>query len=81
MVTGRCNLACSYCYAGANGRGIDMTEEVASQALRLLDRAPGRTLVELAGGEPLLNFGLIQFLLKKYGGASPFCPADKRAAA
>lgn len=72
MVTNRCNLACLYCYAAAHGRGVHMTEEVASEALELLDRAPGRTLVELAGGEPLLNFDLIRFLLKKYGGRYRF---------
>jgi len=72
MVTNRCNLACSYCYAQAKGRGMDMTGDIAGQALRLLDRAPGRTLVELAGGEPLLNFELIRFLLKKYGGRFRF---------
>ena len=67
MVTSRCNLACSYCYAGADGRGRDMSWQTAQQAMELVRAQPRSALVELAGGEPLLNFDLIRRLLETYG--------------
>lgn len=72
MVTSRCNLACNYCYAKADGHGLDMVADIARHALELVDQGPDRTLVELAGGEPLLNFDLIQSLVDTYGGRFRF---------
>ena len=54
MLTGRCNLACAYCYAGARDGGADMAPETAALAVERFHQ-PGKPLVvELAGGEPLL---------------------------
>ncbi len=72
MVTSRCNLKCSYCYAAADGRGRDMSWETAQRAVELVLAQRQSALVELAGGEPLLNFGLIRSLLEKYGQQTRF---------
>lgn len=63
-----CNMDCSYCYAttdkgaGTYGEPSFMTEEVAYRAVDFLfQRAPGKNVeIVFYGGEPLLNFGLIQ---------------------
>lgn len=60
ILTERCNLRCSYCYARAGGRGADMTPETAFTALDRLGSGPGTVTVELTGGEPLLNFDLVR---------------------
>ncbi|MCL2136200.1 MAG: radical SAM protein [Coriobacteriia bacterium] len=54
--TGKCNLACRYCYA-AGVCQQDMEAEVAVQAIDLM-REPLN--IQFAGGEPLLNISLIK---------------------
>ncbi|MDE2038599.1 MAG: radical SAM protein [Elusimicrobia bacterium] len=59
LVTDRCNLGCPYCYVSDRGR--DMSWPVARNAVELLLRSGGEDkLISLFGGEPLLNFGLIE---------------------
>lgn len=56
-LTGRCNLRCSYCYAGGGAEGADLPQ---AQALSAVERfcAPGGELrVQFTGGEPLLRWG------------------------
>lgn len=55
--TTACTLNCIYCYAQAGARGEHMNFETAKKAIDLCD---GYLKVQLAGGEPLLNFELIQ---------------------
>ena len=52
-VTGRCNLACRFCFA-AGDRGEEPTLAWLKTALRQLAQ-PGQTLVQLSGGEPILR--------------------------
>lgn len=52
-----CNLDCDYCYAKDNFGSEKMSWIIAKQGLDLLDEKA--TLI-LAGGEPLLNFSLIE---------------------
>ena len=52
-----CNLDCDYCYAKDNFGSEKMPWIIAKQGLDLLDEKA--TLI-LAGGEPLLNFSLIE---------------------
>ncbi|MEG1099239.1 radical SAM/SPASM domain-containing protein [Cetobacterium sp.] len=52
-----CNLDCDYCYAKNNFGTEKMSWIIAKQGLELLDEKA--TLI-LAGGEPLLNFPLIE---------------------
>ena len=67
ILTERCNLRCSYCYARAGERGADMTPETAFLALERLGAGAGGLTVELTGGEPLLNFGLVRELVSAGG--------------
>lgn len=64
-LTERCNLACAYCYLD-RGSGV-MSEETGRAALGAIFRAAARhgyreLKIKYAGGEPLLNFGLLQTL-------------------
>lgn len=52
-----CNLNCDYCYAKDNFDTEKMSWDIAKQGLELLDEKA--TLI-LAGGEPLLNFFLVE---------------------
>lgn len=52
-----CNLDCDYCYAKDNFNSEKMSWDIAKYGLNLLDEKA--TLI-LAGGEPLLNFSLIE---------------------
>ncbi|MCB2188025.1 MAG: radical SAM protein [Deltaproteobacteria bacterium] len=65
MVTTRCNLACGYCHTAAGPGGRDMAPETAWRALEVLADGPGKCTVELAGGEPLLNWPLVRELALK----------------
>ncbi|MFZ5585416.1 MAG: radical SAM protein [Thermodesulfobacteriota bacterium] len=71
MLTRRCNLTCAYCYARAGAAGADMAPETARRAIARLGRGDGRLTVELTGGEPLLNFGLVRELVLAHAGQAP----------
>jgi len=64
-VTDACNLRCAYCYVDKSGEAMDETtgrtavEAVFRSAARHQFRA---VKLKYAGGEPLLNFGLVQAL-------------------
>ena len=66
VVTNRCNGNCVYCQAHAadsNSHG-DMTLEVAEHAVDIALSSPARHLTfEFQGGEPLLNFKVIQHIV------------------
>jgi uncharacterized protein len=65
MLTSRCNLHCSYCYAGAGPKGQDMSLQTALEALERFAPPEGKLTVELAGGEPLLAFDLVQEIIAR----------------
>lgn len=58
-LTGRCNLACKYCYASPQIKE-DMSEETARRAIDMAARGGEKFTIQLSGGEPLLTFPLIQ---------------------
>lgn len=60
VLTHRCNLACSYCYAGEHHK-TDMDDATIDRAVDLL-YSDGATDAELSffGGEPFLAFGAMQ---------------------
>ena len=65
-LTHRCNLACRHCYAGRSSNR-DMSRETASSAvgLALSQLGPGGPLeLGLFGGEPLLAWDLVRWLLE-----------------
>lgn len=58
-LTEQCNLCCSYCYA-CRGSSARMSEETVLRAIALCCPEGGSLRVQLTGGEPLLEFELIQ---------------------
>lgn len=67
VVTSKCNMQCVYCQA-QNGKekpcGM-MTKEIAEKAVDIALSSPNRYLsFEFQGGEPLLNFDVIQHIVE-----------------
>jgi uncharacterized protein len=69
VVTLRCEHACPYCQVSRQSEDrprYDMSPEVARAALALALRAPSTHIkIEFQGGEPLLNFPLIQSVVQE----------------
>lgn len=67
VVTLRCDHSCQYCQVSRvseDRAAFDMTFETADRAIDLMLRSPSRNLkVEFQGGEPLLNFDLIRYVV------------------
>jgi His-Xaa-Ser system radical SAM maturase HxsB len=67
VVTLRCDHSCHYCQVSrqtADRVRYDMTKETAERAIALMFRSPSPHLtLEFQGGEPLLNFDLIRFII------------------
>jgi His-Xaa-Ser system radical SAM maturase HxsB len=65
----RCNTSCSYCQVSSKGRsatGCDMTEAIADRAIDFMFRSPSTCLkLEFQGGEPLLNFPLVRYIVER----------------
>lgn len=65
VVTLRCNMDCIYCQASAKKGGpdsLDMTEETARRVVdALLESSAENLCIEFQGGEPLLNWPVIEF--------------------
>jgi len=64
----RCNQACGYCQvsrAPIDRQGVDMTRETASRAIDLMLECPADNLtMEFQGGEPLLAFDMIRWMVE-----------------
>jgi uncharacterized protein len=69
VVTLRCEHSCPYCQVSrqsADRSRFDMSESTATKALDIALQTPSQRLkIEFQGGEPLLNFSLIQVLVKE----------------
>jgi His-Xaa-Ser system radical SAM maturase HxsB len=69
VVTLRCEHSCSYCQVSRQSEDkslFDMTPEIADRALDLVFRSPSRSLkIEFQGGEPLLNFGMVRYVIER----------------
>ena len=67
VVTNKCNMQCIYCQA-QNGQSIPngmMNKETAQKAVDIALSSPSKYLsFEFQGGEPLLNFEIIKFIVK-----------------
>jgi len=61
-----CNLRCTYCFAGEGDYGSKgmMSHETAIRALEILSRGKVNFHVIFFGGEPLLNFKVIQSVVQ-----------------
>jgi sulfatase maturation enzyme AslB (radical SAM superfamily) len=69
VVTLRCEHSCPYCQVSRQSESkvdFDMTEEIADKAIDLMFQSPSDVLkVEFQGGEPLLNFPLIKYVVER----------------
>ena len=67
VVTLRCEHSCPYCQVSRQSEDrprYDMSSEVALGALDLTFRSPSQNIkIEFQGGEPLLNFDLIKYIV------------------
>lgn len=64
----RCNHSCPYCQVSrvsVDKQRYDMTLETARNTANLIFRTPAKAItVEFQGGEPLLNYPVIEFIVK-----------------
>jgi His-Xaa-Ser system radical SAM maturase HxsB len=64
----RCNQKCVYCHASSKGlweKGYDMDEETAKKTVDFIFQSPSKFItIEFQGGEPLLNFDIIKFIIE-----------------
>lgn len=69
VVTLRCDHSCAYCQVSRrseNKAAFDMTFETARKGLDLAFHSPNQALkIEFQGGEPLLNFDLIRYIVEE----------------
>ena len=69
VVSLRCEHSCPYCQVSRQSedrQSFDMTPEIADKALDLVFRSPSQMVkIEFQGGEPLLNFGLVKYVVTK----------------
>jgi His-Xaa-Ser system radical SAM maturase HxsB len=69
VVTLRCEHSCHYCQVSRvspDKARYDMTRETAARSLDLAFRSPARQIsIEFQGGEPLLNFDVIRFVVEE----------------
>lgn len=68
IVTLRCDHSCGYCQVSrvtGDRQAFDMTRDTADRAVDLMFSSPAPTLkVEFQGGEPLLNFELVRYVVE-----------------
>ncbi len=68
VVTGRCNLKCIYCHASAQDmkkKEYDMDKKTAKQVVdRIFETPLNEITIEFQGGEPLVNWEVIKFIVK-----------------
>ena len=68
VVSLRCDHSCPYCQVSrqsADKRRYDMSPEMARRSIDLVMRSPAPAItIEFQGGEPLLNFDLIQYIVE-----------------
>jgi uncharacterized protein len=69
VVTLRCDHSCRYCQVSRvseDKSAFDMTEEIADKAISIMLESPSSYLkIEFQGGEPLLNFPLILYIVTR----------------
>jgi len=80
VLTLRCEHTCRYCQVSRQATGrteFDMTEETAEAALQLVFRSPSRQIkIEFQGGEPLLNFPLLRWIVERAEALNEFHKRD-----
>jgi uncharacterized protein len=69
VATLRCDHSCPYCQVSRQSEdraAFDMSRETADHSIELMFRSPSPALkLEFQGGEPLLNFDLVRYVVEK----------------
>lgn len=69
VVTLRCDHSCPYCQVSRQSEDknqFDMTYEMADKALDFVFKSPNPAIkIEFQGGEPLLNFPMVQYIVEQ----------------
>jgi uncharacterized protein len=69
VTTLRCEHSCPYCQVSRQSEDkvkYDMTQDIADKALELVFKSPSPSIkIEFQGGEPLLNFEIIKYVVLK----------------
>lgn len=64
----RCNHNCIYCHSKAkplDAKGYDMDEKIAKKIVDFIFQSPSKAItIEFQGGEPLLRFDIIKFIIE-----------------
>ncbi len=65
-VTGNCNIRCQHCYNGCSKRNNNYATMDIACARRVIEQCVkyGITEIVLTGGEPLLNYKVVKYLIK-----------------
>ncbi|MBN2422225.1 His-Xaa-Ser system radical SAM maturase HxsB [Candidatus Woesearchaeota archaeon] len=67
VVTLRCNMACVYCHSASkhiSKKEYDMDKITAQKTVEFIFQAPSNALtIEFQGGEPLVNFDIVKFII------------------
>ncbi|MDR3093618.1 MAG: His-Xaa-Ser system radical SAM maturase HxsB, partial [Bacteroidales bacterium] len=65
----RCNSDCIYCQVSKkdlSDKGFDMSKETAKKVVKTIFESPSHVLkIEFQGGEPLTNFGMVQYIMEE----------------
>jgi len=68
VLTNRCTHKCIYCHASAKGSNcseFDMSIETAKKTVDFIFQSPSHAItIEFQGGEPLLNFDVLKFVVE-----------------
>lgn len=69
VVSLRCDYSCKYCQVSRqtdDKLAYDMSQETADRSLDFVFKSPSSAIkIEFQGGEPLLNFSIIQYVVEK----------------
>lgn len=69
VVTARCSCICDYCQASSadpSASGLDMKPEIAEKVVDIIFDSPSPGIkIEFQGGEPTLNWPIIEFIVKR----------------
>jgi His-Xaa-Ser system radical SAM maturase HxsB len=65
----RCNQKCVYCHSAAEKecqKDFDMDKKTADKVLNFIFQTPAKNItIEFQGGEPLLNFEIVKYVVKR----------------
>jgi len=65
VLTLDCNLNCLYCQANTSLKKCMMSKEIAQKAIDIALQSPAeRITFEFQGGEPLLNYGVLKYIVE-----------------